>query len=218
VLRDWPIRATCRAVSILIFSLLWLVVVPFVISPSGTLGAAAIEKTRSTPSSSARIASNFTGRAPSELHAVVVKAREGVVDVPQSGGRLIYADRYSDFTNALAATTGNTLVINKAMAVSTGAVVTSTTKLRFERGGLLQKSGSGTITFQGGGLVDAKSRQPPFSGFAVGDITWIGTDYPKELSLELRVYRYVSGRAWRCSLDPIDVGSWFGKNKKNFDS
>jgi hypothetical protein len=71
------------------------------------------------------------------------------------------------------------------MAVSTGAVVTATTKLRFERGGLLQKSGSGTITFQGVGLIDARSRQPAFSGFAVRDITWIGTEYPKELSLEL---------------------------------
>jgi hypothetical protein len=98
---------------------------------------------------------------------------------------VIYADRYSNFSNALAAATGNTLVVRTPMAVSTGTVVTTTTKLRFEGGGLLQKSASGTITFQGLGLVDAKSQHPGFSGFAPGDITWTGTDYPRELSLEL---------------------------------
>jgi hypothetical protein len=103
----------------------------------------------------------------------------------QSQGRVIYADRYSNFETALAAATGNTLVISKAMPVATGAVVTATTKLRFAGGGLLRKSGAGTINFQGLGLVDAKSQHPAFSGFAVGDITWTGTDYPKELSLEL---------------------------------
>jgi hypothetical protein len=105
--------------------------------------------------------------------------------LPQSGGRVIYADRYPDLATALAAAAGNTLVVRTAMAVSVGTVVTGTTKLRFEAAGLLQKSGSGTITFQGPGLVDAKSQHPAFSGFAVGDITWTGTDYPKELSLEL---------------------------------
>ena len=103
----------------------------------------------------------------------------------RSQGRLIYADRYPNFAAALTAATGNTLVINKAMAVSEGAVVTATTRLRFERGGLLQKSGSGTIRFQGLGLVDAKSQHPAFSGFAAGDITWMGAEYPKEASLEL---------------------------------
>jgi hypothetical protein len=71
------------------------------------------------------------------------------------------------------------------MAVSEGVVVTATTKLRFERGGLLQKSGPGKITFQGFGLLDAKSQHPAFSGFAAGDITWTGTEYPAEVSLEL---------------------------------
>ena len=104
---------------------------------------------------------------------------------PQSAGRVIYADRYSNFATALAAATGNTLVVRTPMAVSTGTVVTATTELRFEGGGLLQKSGSGTINFQGPGLVDARSQHPAFSGFAAGDITWTGTDYPKELSLEL---------------------------------
>lgn len=103
----------------------------------------------------------------------------------QSAGSQIYADRYSDFPTALAAATGKTLVINKALAVSTAAVIPATAKLRFERAGQLQKSGSGTLTFQGLGLIDAKSQHPAFAGFAVGDITWTGTDYPKELSLEL---------------------------------
>ena len=104
---------------------------------------------------------------------------------PQSSGRLIYADRYSNFATALEAATGNTLVLRTSMVVSTATAVTATTKLKFEGVGLLQKSGSGTITFQGIGLVDAKSQHPAFSGFAAGDITWTGTDYPKELSLEL---------------------------------
>ncbi len=105
--------------------------------------------------------------------------------VSQSAGSVIYADRYPNFATALAAATGKTLVINKAMGVSTAAVIPATAKLRFERAGLLQKSGLGKITFQGVGLIDAKSQHPAFSGFAVGDITWTGTDYPKEISLEL---------------------------------
>ena len=138
---------------------------------------AAIETARSPQSSSA---------APNAQTAIVPESSDAAgAGLPQSGGRLIYADRYSDFATALAAATGNTLVISKETVVSTGAVVTATTNLRFERGGRLQKSGPGTITFQGLGLIDAKSRQPAFSGFAVGDITWTGTDHPKELSLEL---------------------------------
>ena len=70
-------------------------------------------------------------------------------NVSQSAGSVFYADRYANFATALAAATGKTLVINKSMAVSTAAVVPATAKLRFERGGLLQKSDSATITFQG---------------------------------------------------------------------
>ena len=159
-------------------------VVPFVTTPSRAFSDAAIEAARSTTNSYAPIASRSSGSLEPERHAT--GALTAIKDArTQAGGRLIYADRYSNFPSALAAATGNTLVINKAMDVSTGAVVTSTTKLRFERGGLLQKSGLGTITFQGVGLADAKSRQPAFSGFGVGDITWTGAEYPKELSLEL---------------------------------
>jgi hypothetical protein len=115
-----------------------------------------------------------------------VEARNsGRTRLPQSNGRVVYADRYRDFASALAAATGSTLVVNKALLVSTAAVVSPTTKLRFERDGLLRKAGSGTITFQGVGLVDAKSQRPAFAGFGVGDITWTGADHPKELSLEL---------------------------------
>jgi hypothetical protein len=105
--------------------------------------------------------------------------------VSQTEGREIHADRYSNFATALAASTGKTLVISTALPVATAAVVPATAKLKFEGVGRLQKSGSGTITFQGIGLVDAKSQRPAFSGFAVGDITWNGPDYPHEVSLEL---------------------------------
>ena len=153
------------------------VVVSFLVTPSRTFSVAAIETVRSPQSSSA---------TPIAQTAIALEASDADgTGLPQSGGRLIYADRYSDFATALAAATGNTLVIRSALVVSTAAVVTATTKLKLEGGGRLQKSGSGTITFQGVGLVDAKSRQPAFYGFAVGDITWTGTDYPKELSLEL---------------------------------
>ena len=153
------------------------VVIAFVVTPSRTFSVAAIETVRSPQSSS-----------PSPIAQTAIALAASDADgtgLPQSGGRLIYADRYSNFATALAAATGNTLVISSAMPVSTPAVVTATTQLKLEGGGRLQKSGSGTITFQGVGLVDAKSRQPAFSGFAVGDISWTGTDYPKELSLEL---------------------------------
>jgi hypothetical protein len=103
----------------------------------------------------------------------------------QSDGRVIYAARYSDFATALAAATGKTVVVSTAMAVSTAAVVPATARLKFEGAGLLRKAGSGTITFQGPGLVDARSQRPAFAGFGVGDIKWIGTDYPREVSLEL---------------------------------
>ncbi|MGI8731939.1 MAG: hypothetical protein ACR2LM_01370 [Pyrinomonadaceae bacterium] len=178
----------CRARSVLLSVLLIPVVLPFVITPSRTFSVAAIETACSPPSSSATpIASSFsTGVVSERQTAIVLEASDaGGTGLPQSRGRVIYANRYSNFATALAAATGNTLVISTSMVVSTGAVVTATTKLRFEGGGLLQKSGSGTITFRGLGLVDAKSQHPAFSGFAVGDITRTGTDYPKELSLEL---------------------------------
>jgi hypothetical protein len=159
----------CRALSVLLLVLLISVVLPFVVTPSRAFGVAAI--------------ANVMSEGQTGIHT---EAREtDGTSLPQSGGRVIYADRYSNFATALAAATGNTLVVRTPMAVSTGTVVTSTTNLRFEGGGLLQKSASGTITFQGPGLVDARSQHPAFSGFAAGDITWTGTDYPKEISLEL---------------------------------
>lgn len=131
------------------------------------------------PSRSFSIAGSETVRLAVSLSATPIASS------PESQGRVIYADRYSNFASALAAATGNTLVISTPMVVSTASVVTATTKLKFERGGLLQKSAAGTITFQGLGLVDPKAQRPAFSGFAVGEITWTGIDYPRELSLEL---------------------------------
>ncbi len=153
----------CIARSALLSVLLISVVLPFVITPSRTFSAAANETARSRLSSSAPV----------------------IAHSPQARGSVIYADRYPNFASALAAATGNTLVISTPMVVSTASVVTATTKLKFERGGLLQKSAAGTITFQGLGLVDPKAQAPTFSGFAVGEITWTGADYPRELSLEL---------------------------------
>ncbi|HET6671630.1 MAG TPA: hypothetical protein VFH15_15485, partial [Pyrinomonadaceae bacterium] len=179
---------TCRARSVLLSVLLIPVVLPFVIPLSSLFTVAAIEIARSHSSSSATpIPSSFPkGVAYERKRAIVLEASDAHgTGLPQSRERVIYADRYSNFATALAAATGNTLVIRTAMAVSTAALVPATAKLKFEGGGLLQKSGSGTIAFQGLGLVDAKSQHPAFSGFAVGDITWTGTDYPKELSLEL---------------------------------
>jgi hypothetical protein len=106
------------------------VVVAFVVTPSRTFSVAAIETVCSSQSSSA---------TPIAQRAIALEASHADgVGLPQSGGRLIYADRYSNFANALAAATGNTLVINTAMPVSTPAVVTATTKLRLEGGGRLQ--------------------------------------------------------------------------------
>ena len=134
------------------------------------------------------VALGFAGTLATSVNSEaseIARSRPSHASGSQAQGRLIYADRYPNFAAALAAAGGNTLVINRPLAVSEGAVVAATTKLRFERGGLLQKSGPGTITFQGPGLVDAKSQHPAFSGFAVGDISWTGTAYPTEVSLEL---------------------------------
>ena len=188
VSQSWLRTMMCRARSVLLSILLIPVVLPFVVTSSRTFNVAAIETAPFAPSSSATpIASSFSpGLVSKRETAILLKASDAnSAELHQSQGRVIYADRYSSFATALAAATGNTLVVNTMMVVSTGAVVTATTRLRFEGGGLLQKSGSGTMTFQGLGLVDAKSQRPAFSGFAVGDITWTGTDYPKELSLEL---------------------------------
>lgn len=155
---DWLRTVMHRALSVLLLVLVIPAALPFVVTPSRIFSVAAITNLVSGPDGTS---------------------------LPQSGGRVIYADRYPNLATALAAAAGNTLVVRTQMPVSTGTVVTATTKLRFEGAGLLQKSGSGTITFQGPGLIDAKSQHPAFSGFAVGDITWTGTDYPKELSLEL---------------------------------
>lgn len=94
---------------------------------------------------------------------------------------------YADIAAAVTAigATPATLVIDTPETVSTALSIPATLFLRIAKGASLTKSGSGTITFLGLGIEDAKSQIPLFFGFAVGDITWTGTLYPKEVSLEL---------------------------------
>jgi hypothetical protein len=94
---------------------------------------------------------------------------------------------YADVAAAVTAigATPATLVVDTAETVSTALTIPSTLYLRVAKGAALTKSGSGTITFQGMGLEDAKSQIPLFFGFAAGDITWTGTKYPNEISTEL---------------------------------
>lgn len=98
-----------------------------------------------------------------------------------------YMGEFTDFADALTkiSTTPAILAITANTNVSTAASIPATLLLKSYNGAKLTKSGSGTITFQGFGLVDPKSQIPIFSGFNVGDVTWAGTDYPKEISTEL---------------------------------
>src|SRR5688572_3549685 len=81
-----------------------------------------------------------------------------------------YADVAAAVTDIGA--TPATLVIDSAETVSTALVIPATLYLRFAKGALLTKSGSGTIQFAGYGLIDPTSAIPLFSGFANGDVTW----------------------------------------------
>lgn len=126
-----------------------------------------------------------TSVAPNpSTNPVAVEIHHPVVS-PQSSGRVIYAAQHPDFATALAAAANSTLVVTTTMAISSSVTIPATTILKRESAGKLTKSGSGTIAFQGFGLADPKSQSPLFSGFAAGDITWTGADYPKEISTEL---------------------------------
>jgi len=94
---------------------------------------------------------------------------------------------YGSFAAALTAI-GNTptlLYITSDTSVSTAAVVPETLILKSINGARLVKSGSGTVIFQGIGIADPESPYPYFSGFAVGNIVWAGTNYPQRISTKL---------------------------------
>jgi hypothetical protein len=52
-------------------------------------------------------------------------------------------------------------------------------------GGKFIKSSTGTIAFAGAAFDDPTSMKPIFSGFAAGNITFTGTDYPRRISSSL---------------------------------
>lgn len=97
----------------------------------------------------------------------------------------------SDYSNSLhtaissIGSTPTQLIINADSTLSTSETVPATLILEFRDGAKLTKSQSGALQFAGFGLQYPESRDPNFSGFAAGDITWTGSDYPSRLSVDL---------------------------------
>lgn len=76
------------------------------------------------------------------------------------------------------------VVLNNTMEVNIPVVVPSNITFRGS-GEMLQKSGTGSIEFEGFGLLNPTSQIPIFSGFAQGDVSFTGAAYPRALSTEL---------------------------------
>lgn len=78
-----------------------------------------------------------------------------------------------------------TLVVDESQTLITSVVIPATLFLRFAKGAVITKSGSGSIEFEGMGLDDPMSQTAVFVGFDAGDVFWSGTDYPRQISIEL---------------------------------
>lgn len=94
---------------------------------------------------------------------------------------------YLSLDGALTALGSNPGVIEfrSDIGVTAPKTIPANVKLAPLNGAKLVKSGTGAITFQGLGLENAEAEIPLFSGFAAGNITWTGTDYPKRVSTEI---------------------------------
>lgn len=141
-----------------------------------------------------RTESEFTAGDPPEIvnELIVPDGTEfdGAGAVRLLGGGATWTEAaltdYTDLADAVTTLGADaTIVVDSATNVSTSIVIPDSIFLRFAKGALLTKAGSGSIEFEGIGLADPLSQSPIFSGFAVGDITWTGTDYPHEVSNEL---------------------------------
>jgi hypothetical protein len=82
-------------------------------------------------------------------------------------------------------TSKKTLVILEDANLASAVTIPATLLLELKNGAKITKSATGGITFQGIGLKNPMSQLQAFSGFVAGDITFTGTDYPREISAEL---------------------------------
>lgn len=106
------------------------------------------------------------------------------VNIGSGGSRHLLSD-YDDLADAVTEIGSDKaiLIIDEASTYST-AITIPTTLLIEHYGFLLTKSGSGTIEFEGVGLVDPESRIALFAN-AGTSVTWTGSVYPKRLSSAL---------------------------------
>lgn len=77
------------------------------------------------------------------------------------------------------------LPVTQDSTCTTALVLPATLTLRFENGAKIVKGSGCTVEFQGLGIANSESELPIFSGFAVGDVEWTGSVYPKRVSSNL---------------------------------
>lgn len=77
------------------------------------------------------------------------------------------------------------LVLDANTTCNSAVSVPANVLLEPYAGVAITKSGSGTITFLGQGLIDPTSRNALFTSFSSGDITWTGTVFPSHLCIDL---------------------------------
>jgi hypothetical protein len=139
-------------------------------------------------------------------NTTISSAGTSINTVNLSGGNMVALSSYASLSAALTAigtTVRTPLLIDEDQNVSAATTVTDNVTL-VEGGGRLTKTSSGSIEFQGLGLANPESRNPIFSGFAAGNVTWSGT-VPERLSTELW-----ANAAWSDRLENA-VGATTGK-------
>lgn len=148
-----------------------------------------------------RVREESETEADHELVTELIVPDGGVKYDGAGGARLLFGagtnieralSEFVDYADAVTeiGSTPTTLVLNGTATISTAIVQPATLFTRVTKGSRFVKSGSGTITFQGFGLEDPLSQVPVFEGFNAGDVTWTGTDYPKQISSELHYYAH----------------------------
>lgn len=99
--------------------------------------------------------------------------------------RVLSEDYNNNLATAIAAfgSSVGTLIIKEDVSGSAAYVIPETMFLDFQNGAVITKV-SGTIEFEGLGLVNPLSTVPVFAGYAAGNVTWTG-DLPQAVSSEL---------------------------------